>query len=231
MNTIQTITIWALPVLFAITLHEVAHGWVAKKFGDTTAQSLGRLSLNPLKHIDPVGTILVPIVLIVVTGYAFGWAKPVPVNFNQLRNPKKDMVWVAAAGPFANVLMTIIWSIILITAIGGTGSGNKFAEFFVYMSMAGIFINLVLMVLNLLPIPPLDGGRVLSGLVPNNISALLSKIEPYGLFILLGLMFMGLLNKLVFTPSILILFFIMSFLGILPQEYIPYLEKLLGQAS
>ena len=231
MNTIQTITIWALPVLFAITLHEVAHGWVAKKFGDTTAQSLGRLSLNPLKHIDPVGTILVPIVLILVTGYAFGWAKPVPVNFNQLRNPKKDMVWVAAAGPFANVLMTIIWSIILITAIGGTGSGNKFAEFFVYMSMAGIFINLVLMVLNLLPIPPLDGGRVLSGLVPNNISALLSKIEPYGLFILLGLMFMGLLNKLVFTPSILILFFIMSFLGILPQEYIPYLEKLLGQAS
>ena len=231
MNTIQTITIWALPVLFAITLHEVAHGWVAKKFGDTTAQSLGRLSLNPLKHIDPVGTILVPIVLIVVTGYAFGWAKPVPVNFNQLRNPKKDMVWVAAAGPFANVLMTIIWSIILITAIGGTGSGNKFAEFFVYMSMAGIFINLVLMVLNLLPIPPLDGGRVLSGLVPNNLSVLLSKIEPYGLFILLGLMFMGLLNKLVFTPSILILFFIMSFLGILPQEYIPYLEKLLGQAS
>lgn len=231
MNTIQTITIWALPVLFAITLHEVAHGWVAKKFGDTTAQSLGRLSLNPLKHIDPVGTILVPIVLILVTGYAFGWAKPVPVNFNQLRNPKKDMVWVAAAGPFANVLMTIIWSIILIIAIGGTSSGNKFAEFFVYMSMAGIFINLVLMVLNLLPIPPLDGGRVLSGLVPNNLSVLLSKIEPYGLFILLGLMFMGLLNKLVFTPSILILFFIMSFLGILPQEYIPYLEKLLGQAS
>ncbi|QMU61487.1 MAG: site-2 protease family protein [Gammaproteobacteria bacterium] len=231
MNTIQTITIWAIPVLFAITLHEVAHGWVAKKFGDTTAQSLGRLSLNPLKHIDPVGTILVPIVLIVVTGYAFGWAKPVPVNFNQLRNPKKDMVWVAAAGPFANVLMTMLWSIILVTAISSAGSENKYAEFFVLMSMAGIFINLVLMVLNLLPIPPLDGGRVLSGLVPNNISALLSKIEPYGLFILLGLMFMGLLNKLVFTPSILILFFIMSFLGILPQEYIPYLEKLLGQAS
>ncbi len=231
MNTIQTITIWAIPVLFAITLHEVAHGWVAKKFGDTTAQSLGRLSLNPLKHIDPVGTILVPIVLIVVTSYAFGWAKPVPVNFNQLRNPKKDMVWVAAAGPFANVLMTMLWSIILVTAISSAGSENKYAEFFVLMSMAGIFINLVLMVLNLLPIPPLDGGRVLSGLVPNNISALLSKIEPYGLFILLGLMFMGLLNKLVFTPSILILFFIMSFLGILPQEYIPYLEKLLGQAS
>lgn len=231
MNTIQTITIWALPVLFAITLHEVAHGWVAKKFGDTTAQSLGRLSLNPIKHIDPVGTILVPIVLIVVTGYAFGWAKPVPVNFNQLRNPKKDMVWVAAAGPFANVIMTIFWAVMFLIFIGAANDNEQYAKFFVYMSLAGIFINLVLMVLNLLPIPPLDGGRVLSGLVPNNISALLSKIEPFGLFILLGLMFMGLLNKLVFTPSILILFFIMSFLGILPQEYIPYLEKLLGQAS
>ncbi len=231
MSTIQSITIWAIPVLFAITLHEVAHGWAAKKFGDTTAQMLGRLSLNPIKHIDLVGTILVPAVLIATTGYAFGWAKPVPVNFDQLRNPKKDMVWVAAAGPFANIVMAIFWSIILIVFIGGAGSENSYAKFFVYMSMAGIFINLVLMVLNLLPIPPLDGGRVLSGLVPNNISALLSKIEPYGLFILLGLMFMGLLNKLVFTPSILILFFIMSFLGILPQEYLPYLEMLLGKAN
>ncbi len=231
MSTIQTITIWAIPVLFAITLHEVAHGWAAKKFGDTTAEMLGRLSLNPIKHIDPVGTLLVPAVLIATTGYAFGWAKPVPVNFNQLRNPKKDMVWVAAAGPFANVLMTVIWSIVLIMAMSSSGADNKYADFFVYMSLAGIFINLVLMVLNLLPIPPLDGGRVLSGLVPNNISAILSKIEPYGLFILLGLMFMGLLNKLVFTPSILILFSIMSFLGILPQEFVPYLETLLGQAS
>ncbi len=231
MNTIQTITIWALPVLFAITLHEVAHGWVAKKFGDTTAATMGRLSLNPLKHIDPVGTIVVPIVLIVVTGYAFGWAKPVPVNFNQLRNPKKDMIWVSAAGPFANALMTMFWAIILATVIDSASNGNTYAEFFVYMSMAGIFINLILMVLNLLPIPPLDGGRVLSGLVPNSISALLSKIEPYGLFILFGLMFAGLLNKLVFTPSLFILIFIMSLLGIFPQEYVPYLEKLLRPAS
>jgi len=231
MNTIQTITIWAIPVLFAITLHEVAHGWAAKKFGDTTAQALGRLSLNPLKHIDPVGTILVPIVLIVFTGYAFGWAKPVPVNFSQLRNPKKDMVWVAAAGPFSNALMALVWTVVLTVAIGSAGDGNKYAEFFVYMSLAGIFINLVLMVLNLLPIPPLDGGRVLSGLVPNSISAMLSKIEPYGLFILLGLMFMGLLNKLVFTPSIIILFYIITSIGILPQDFLPYLQKLLGQAS
>lgn len=230
MNTIQTITIWALPVLFAITLHEVAHGWVAKKFGDKTAHSLGRLSLNPIKHIDPVGTILVPIALIVTTGYAFGWAKPVPVNFNLLRNPKQDMVWVAAAGPIANILMTVFWAIILFVTIENASADN-FAEFFVYMSMAGIFINLVLMVLNLLPIPPLDGGRVLSGLVSNSFSNLLSKIEPYGLFILIGLMFLGMLNKLVFLPALLILSFTMSLFGILPQEYLPYLEKLLYPSS
>ncbi len=227
MSTIQSISIWAIPVLFAITLHEVAHGWVAKKFGDFTAESLGRLSFNPIKHIDPVGTILVPAILIITTGYAFGWAKPVPINFNQLRNPKKDMVWVAAAGPFANVIMTIFWAVIFFIFIDAANDNEQYAKFFVYMSLAGIFINLVLMFLNLLPIPPLDGGRVLSGLVPNKISILLSKLEPYGLFIMVGLLFLGLLNKLVFLPSLLILFFIMSFLGIQPADFIPHLQTIL----
>ncbi len=231
MNTIQSITIWAIPVLFAITLHEVAHGWVAKKFGDTTAQSLGRLSINPLKHIDPMGTILVPAILIITTGYAFGWAKPVPVNFSQLRNPKKDMVWVAAAGPFANVLMTIFWALLFFVFIGAANENVQHAKFFVYMGMAGIFINLVLMFLNLIPIPPLDGGRVLSGLVPNKISMMLAKIEPYGLFVMFGLLLLGFLNKFVFLPSLLVLFYIMSVLGIQPAEFIPHLEMILPVKS
>ena len=228
MSTVQAITIWAIPVLFAITLHEVAHGWVAKQFGDFTAQSLGRLSLNPIKHIDPIGTVVVPAILIATTGFAFGWAKPVPVNFNLLNNPKKDMVWVAIAGPMANLVMTFFWVIILMTFLSSANNNNQYAIFFVYMSMAGIFINLILMVLNLLPVPPLDGGRVLAGLVPDKISNILSKIEPYGLFIMFGLLFAGLLNALVFTPSIMILLFIMSVLGIQPGEFIPHLEMILG---
>ena len=209
MSTIQAISIWAIPVLFAITLHEVAHGWAAKQFGDFTAQSLGRLSLNPIKHIDPIGTIAIPAILIATTGFAFGWAKPVPVNFSLLNNQKKDMVWVAAAGPFANLMMTAFWAVILITFLSAANNNNQYAIFFVYMSMAGIFINLILMVLNLLPVPPLDGGRVLAGLVPDKFSNMLAKIEPYGLFIMFGLLFAGLLNALVFTPSILILFYLL----------------------
>ncbi len=228
MSTVQAITIWAIPVLFAITLHEVAHGWVAKQFGDLTAQSLGRLSLNPIKHIDPIGTIVVPAILIATTGFAFGWAKPVPVNFNLLKNPKKDMVWVAIAGPAANLVMTIFWTIVLVTFLNAANNNSQYAIFFVYMSMAGIFINLILMVLNLLPVPPLDGGRVLAGLVPDNVSIMLSKIEPYGLFIMFGLLFAGLLNALVFTPSIMILLTIMSVLGIQPAEFLPHLEMILG---
>ncbi|MEM7400787.1 MAG: site-2 protease family protein [Pseudomonadota bacterium] len=231
MSTIQAITIWAIPVLFAITLHEVAHGWMAKRFGDLTAQSLGRLSLNPIKHIDPIGTILVPGILIATTGYAFGWAKPVPVNFNLLKNPKKDMVWVAIAGPAANLVMTLFWVMILLAFLSAANNDGQYAVFFVYMALAGIFINLILMVLNLLPVPPLDGGRVLSGLVPDQFSRIFSKIEPFGLFIMFGLLFAGLLNTLVFTPSIMILFFIMSFFGIQPAEFIPHLEMILGSSK
>jgi len=209
MNAIQTITIWALPVLFAITLHEVAHGWVAKKFGDTTAQSLGRLSFNPIKHIDPIGTILVPIVLIIVTGFGFGWAKPVPVNFNSLHNPKLDMVWVAAAGPFSNLVMALVWAAIMKLGFVLYGQSEWISAPMILMGKAGIIVNLILFLLNLIPIPPLDGGRILSGLVPIRFSDILSRIEPIGMFVVFGLLAMGVLS-LVLNPP---LQFLVSLIG------------------
>jgi Zn-dependent protease len=209
MNAIRTIIIWALPVLFAITLHEVAHGWVAKKFGDTTAQSLGRLSFNPIKHIDPIGTILVPIVLIIVTGFGFGWAKPVPVNFNRLLNPKRDMIWVAAAGPFSNLFMALGWAAIMKFGFVLSGQSEWISEPMILMGKAGIIVNLVLFLLNLIPIPPLDGGRILLGLVPIRFSDILSRIEPIGMFLVFGLLAMGVLS-LVLNPP---LQFLVSLIG------------------
>src|SRR5438105_13994721 len=155
MNFIAKLAVWAIPVLFAITVHEVAHGWVAYKLGDKTAWMMGRLTLNPIKHIDPIGTILVPLVLLFLGGFMFGWAKPVPVNFSSLRNPKRDMALVAAAGPATNFLMAIVWAIIMKIGLIVYHTGFHAAELFIYMGFAGIFINLIIMVLNLLPIPPL----------------------------------------------------------------------------
>ncbi len=200
MNVIQTISIWAIPVLFAITLHEVAHGRVAKYFGDRTAESLGRLSLNPLRHIDPIGTILVPVVLIVLTGFGFGWAKPVPVNFNNLKNPKRDMVWVAAAGPLANLLMALFWAAVMKSGLMIAGQSEWIAVPLILMGKAGIIINLILMLLNLLPIPPLDGGRILSGLSPTQFSYALARVEPFGMFIIFGLLAMGVLSLVLNPP-------------------------------
>ena len=215
MNVIQTITIWAIPVLFAITLHEVAHGWVARYFGDSTAASIGRLSLNPIKHIDPIGTVLVPVIMVLLPGnFLFGWAKPVPVNSNQLGNPKRDMTIVAAAGPASNLVMAIFWGIVIKIAIDSASAGSNSAEFFVYMGIAGIAINLMLMILNLLPIPPLDGGRVLAGLTPNNFTQVLNKIEPYGFFIIIGLLVSGVLGRIIFIPFSYILIFILSLFNI-----------------
>lgn len=189
----QTIVIAVLPVLFAITVHEVAHGWVAKQLGDPTADQLGRLTLNPLKHIDPIGTILVPLVMIVTLGVAIGWAKPVPVNWQNLHHPKRDMAIVAAAGPAANLMMTLFWAIIIKIMFFFPGAASGFAQPLIYMAQIGILINVLLMVFNLLPIPPLDGGRVAVGLLPNPWSVYLSRIEPYGFFILVGLMLSGVL--------------------------------------
>ena len=176
----------ALPVLFAITLHEAAHGYVARHFGDLTAYQAGRISLNPLRHIDPIGTVLVPLVMFMTAGFLFGWAKPVPVNFGNLRRPKQDMLWVAIAGPASNLFMAILWIMVAKLALGT--SGGTTADWFLEMSKAGIKINVVLMVLNLIPLPPLDGGRVAVSLLPHPYSYRFAKIEPYGMFILIGLL-------------------------------------------
>ena len=197
-DLIQTIAIYALPVIFAITLHEAAHGYVAKHFGDLTAYAQGRISLNPLRHIDMTGTIIVPLALLLLSklfggsGILFGWAKPVPVNFSGLRHPKRDMLWVAAAGPVANLLMALFWALVLkFATIVPEGA---YALPMGLMGKAGIQINVVLMVLNLLPIPPLDGGRIAVSLLPHRLSYRFSRIEPYGMFILLLLLFSGILG-------------------------------------
>src|SRR5487761_2012918 len=184
---IQTIAVAALPILFAITLHEAAHGYVAKHFGDMTAYQMGRISLNPARHIDPVGTILLPLLTLALGGVLFGWAKPVPVNFGALRNPKKDMLWVALAGPASNLFMALCWALLYKLALANPES--YFAEPLAQMAQVGININVVLMVLNLIPLPPLDGGRVAVSLLPQQQAMQMAKIEPYGMFILIFLAF------------------------------------------
>lgn len=195
LNVIQKIAVYALPILFAITVHEAAHGYVAKYFGDLTAEKMGRISLNPLKHIDPFGTILLPAITVILGGVLFGWAKPVPVNFANLRNPKKDMLWVAAAGPASNLVMAIFWAILLNYSKSAPESA---AYFLAEMSLAGISINLVLMVLNLLPMPPLDGGRIAVSLLPHHLAQPFAQLERYGFFILIVLLFTGVLGKIIF---------------------------------
>lgn len=194
---VQTLAVWALPVLFAITLHEVAHGWVARALGDSTAAMMGRLTLNPLKHVDPVGTVLVPLIFLLLPGnFLFGWAKPVPVSARNLGHPRRDMALVAAAGPLANLAMAFFWGLLLkISLTQNAGEGVWLG--IKLMATAGIIVNLVLMALNLLPVPPLDGGRVLAGLLPPAWAYKLDRLEPYGLVILLLLMFTGLLWPLI----------------------------------
>jgi len=206
---IQTVAIGAIPVLFAITLHEAAHGYVARHFGDMTADKAGRISLNPLHHIDPVGTILLPLLTLWMGGILFGWAKPVPVNFAALRNPKKDMLWVAIAGPASNLVMALGWS--LLYKLGLMFPESYFADPLLGMAMWGIKINVVLMVLNLLPLPPLDGGRVAVSLLPHRQAFQLAKVEPYGMFILIFLAVTPVLS-LILSPLIVLMFKLLSLL-------------------
>ncbi len=186
-----------LPVLFAITAHEAAHAWMARRLGDRTAEMLGRVTFNPLKHIDPVGTILVPLLTFLLSGFLFGWAKPVPVDWRNLRNPRRDMALVAAAGPGANLLMLIGWALVLRLGLTLGNDASWFALPMIYMGLGGIYINAILTVLNLLPILPLDGGRVLNGFLPSKLAYTYSKMEPWGLAIILVLLFTGLLQFLV----------------------------------
>lgn len=193
LNLIQKISVYALPVLFAITLHEAAHAYVAKYWGDNTAYNLGRVSLNPLRHIDPVGTILLPLLCVAVGGFLFGWAKPVPVRFGNLRNVRAGMRWVAAAGPLANFAMAVMWVLLFKLAVS---MDNGYSEPLALMSQAGIGINVVLMVLNLMPLLPLDGGRIVESLLPPGLAYRFSRIEPYGMWILLALVVTGLLSPI-----------------------------------
>jgi Zn-dependent protease len=203
-NLVQTLLIYALPVLFAITVHEAAHGYVARHFGDSTAYLLGRITLNPFKHIDPIGTIALPLILLFTTSglpggpFVLGYAKPVPVNFGQLRRPKRDMIWVAAAGPVSNYIQAVLWTLLLIVLVA-TGVEE---EFFLRMAQAGILVNLVIAVFNLLPIPPLDGGRVLVGLLPRGPAYQLARVEPFGFFIVLGLLVLGVLGSWWIAPLV-----------------------------
>ena len=186
---LETIVLMVVPVVFAITLHEAAHGYVARMFGDRTAEMLGRITLNPIKHIDPVGTIAVPAILLFAgSPFLFGWAKPVPVNFGNLRNPKRDMLWVAAAGPGANLVMALLWA--LVYKVSGASQALDGAAF-LKMADIGIRINLMLMALNLLPIPPLDGGRIAVSVLPQRAAYAWSRLEPYGLFIIIGLLILN----------------------------------------
>ncbi|MBY4599963.1 site-2 protease family protein [Ottowia caeni] len=197
-NIIQTIAIYALPVLFAITVHEAAHGYVARHFGDHTATILGRVTLNPLKHIDPIGTIAMPLFLYVATSgaFLFGYAKPVPVNFGQLRNPRRDMIWVALAGPASNLLQAFAWAIGLYLLRGAAVD----ERFFLEMCRAGVLVNVVMFVFNLFPLPPLDGGRIVSGLLPTNLAIPYSRIEPWGFFIVMALVVAGVISNLWMQP-------------------------------
>jgi Zn-dependent protease len=215
LSAIQTFTVYILPILFAITVHEVAHGWVASKLGDKTAYFLGRITLNPFKHIDLIGTILVPTILMLFGGIIFGWAKPVPVNFSNLKHLRRDVILVSFAGPFSNLIMALIWALI---AKIGLLLQMHFTWFWpnalIFMGHAGIQINLVFMLLNLIPIPPLDGGRIFLSILPTKVAIKFSHIEPYGFIILLILLGAKVLNYLIY-PSMIFL-----------SNYIVYLFRL-----
>ena len=197
-DLIQTVLIYALPVLFAITMHEAAHGYAAKLLGDQTAWMMGRVSLNPMVHIDWIGTIAMPLLLYIGTNgaFLFGYAKPVPVQFGHLNNPKRDMIWVALAGPLANLFQALLWGVFLYALIGMVVE----EKFFIEMGRAGILVNVVMFAFNLFPLPPLDGGRILVGLLPWRAAFTVSRIEPYGFFIVMGLVLMGVVTSIWMQP-------------------------------
>ncbi|MBI1196133.1 MAG: site-2 protease family protein [Gammaproteobacteria bacterium] len=217
LSTTQKIAVWVVPILLAVTVHETAHGWAAKQLGDRTAMMLGRLTLNPIKHIDPIGTLLLPMLMLLMGGFVFGWAKPVPVTWENLRNPKRDMAFVALAGPLANLGMAILWVLVVHLGFWLVDLGSSTGRPLVYMGGAGMVINVVLMVLNLVPLPPLDGGRVVVSLLPNRLSWKYSRIEPYGMWIILALFFTGMLGMILW-PFILGVETVLCYAGQIPLD-------------
>lgn len=217
-NIIQQLAIAIIPLLFAITVHEAAHGWVASKLGDTTALMMGRVTLNPAKHIDPIGTVLLPIVMLLLSNFIFGYAKPVPVNWQHLKNPRRDMALVALAGPGANLIMALGWAALArltYTSVDLSGTTGMHALLFLHLvAVFGIHINILLMILNLIPIPPLDGSRVVSSLLPPRAAIAYERIEPYGIWILLGLLVLGALTVILLPPANFVIHSIKNIFGI-----------------
>jgi len=227
LSTIQKVAVWIVPVLLAITVHETAHGWIAKQFGDRTAMMLGRLTLNPIKHIDPVGTLLLPLLMLMMGGFVLAWAKPVSVTWENLRNPKRDMAFVALAVPLANLAMALMWLFIIKLGLWLVAGAPAVAEPVVYMGVAGVVINIVLMVLNLVPLPPLDGGRVVVSLLPNKLSWRYSRIEPYGMWIILALFFTGMLGMILW-PFIRGVETVLCYVGQIPVEMFERIVRLIS---
>jgi len=228
LNLMQRMAVWVIPVLFAITVHETAHGWMALRLGDPTAKMLGRLTLNPIRHIDPIGTVLVPAVMLVLGGFLFGWAKPVPITWQNLRHPQRDMAWVAAAGPLSNLLMALLWALFARIGVAIGSSSGDLAMYMMYTGVAGIFINTILMLLNLLPLPPLDGSRVVSALLPGPLSYRFGQLEPYGLPILIVLLVTGILGKILWPLVVVALMGFASVAGF-TEEAFQYLLYTLWQ--
>ncbi len=214
LTLLQKIAIWTLPILLAIILHEVAHGWVAYKLGDPTAKSQGRLTLNPLVHIDPIGTVVVPLVLLVLGGFIFGWARPVPVDPRYFKDPYKDMAKVAIAGPLSNLLMAIGWGFLMLWGARMQVDMPTVGKFMMYSGLAGVQINLILAALNLIPIPPLDGSRIVAAFLPYNLRTSYYRLEPYGFFILLALIFTGLLNPILMPIYLALKSVVQSIIGV-----------------
>ena len=231
LSIITRIFAWAVPVIYAITLHEVAHGAVAYYFGDDEAKRAGRLSLNPLKHVDPIGSIVMPFFLLWISGFIFGWAKPVPVNQEKLNNPKRDMVLVAAAGPAANLLMSVFWAIMMKLGYTISSGYPGFGLLLIYMGAAGVFINAAVMTLNLLPFPPLDGGRILIGLLPQRYGQLLSRVEPWGFLLLVMLILTGVVAKIIWPMMVLEMAAVTYLVDTPAQLFINALSMLLGESE
>lgn len=223
LNLIQQVAIWVVPVLLAITVHEVAHGWVAKLLGDPTAMELGRLTLNPVKHVDLIGTLIVPTIALVVSGFVFGWAKPVPVNWRNLKRPKRDMTLVALAGPASNLVMAVGWTLVLRVSVHYHEVMAWMTQPLIWMSIAGVFVNCVLLLVNLLPVPPLDGGRALTGILPVPLARRFAMIEPIGIFVVLALFLSGLVNIVV--PTI---YLSAALVGVPAGIFAQYLSGLVG---